>query len=152
LRWLTCFLVFTMYTLVYSPSYAQEEGVYIIIDKSSNKLTVVLNETPVYEFPVATGKSETATPIGEFEIIRKVKNPWYIPKNIPGGDPSNPIGTRWLGIDVPGTNGYKYGIHGTNDPNSIGSYASQGCIRMRNQDVEWLFRHIPLRTKVHITP
>ncbi|WP_240689434.1 L,D-transpeptidase [Ammoniphilus sp. YIM 78166] len=152
MRWFACFLALTLSILVYSPSYAQEEGVYIVIDKSLNKLTVILNEVPVYDFPVATGKSEAATPIGEFEIIRKVKNPWYIPKNIPGGDPSNPIGTRWLGIDVPGTNGYKYGIHGTNDPSSIGRYASQGCIRMRNRDVEWLFRHIPLRTKVRIIP
>ncbi len=152
MRRLAYFLVLTMFILMYSPSYAQEEGVYIVIDKSLNKLIVMLNETPVYYFPVATGKADTSTPIGEFEIIRKVKNPWYIPKNIPGGDPNNPIGTRWLGMSVPGTDGYKYGIHGTNDPNSIGRYASQGCIRMINEDVEWLFRHIPLGTKVRIIP
>lgn len=150
MRWFVPCLVFLLVFFPISASFG-EEGVYLFISKSRNELLVVLNDTPVFRFPVATGKSVGKTPEGTFEIIRKVKNPWYIPKNIPGADPKNPIGTRWIGLNVPGTDGYKYGIHGTNDPNSIGKHVSQGCIRMTNPNVEWLFRHIPLGTKVIIT-
>jgi len=126
------------------------EGVYIIIDKSYNVLKVYLNESVIKTFPIATGKNKTLTPEGKFEIVTKVKNPWYLPKKIAGGDKKNPLGTRWLGLSVPETNGYKYGIHGTNNPYSIGHHVSQGCIRMQNKDVEWLFRHIPIKTPVLI--
>lgn len=127
-----------------------EEGVYLIINKTSNRLTVVLNGQAIWFFPVATGRTKHLTPTGRFHIITKVVNPWYVRKRIPGGDRRNPLGSRWMGINVPGTSGYTYGIHGTNRPYSIGSSASSGCIRMHNRDVEWLFRHIPLGTVVII--
>jgi lipoprotein-anchoring transpeptidase ErfK/SrfK len=126
-----------------------EEEVCLVISKSRHILQVYLNETPVYSFQVATGKGEL-TPEGEFNIANKLINPWYLRKNIPGGDKRNPFGTRWLGINIPNTGGYRYGIHGTNNPYSIGSSVSSGCIRMRNKDVEWLYRHIPVGTKVII--
>lgn len=126
-----------------------EDSVYLVIDKSDRTLTVYLNEEPVYRFPVAIGRGDL-TPEGEFLIVNKIENPWYSPKNIPGGDKRNPFGTRWLGLNVPNTGGYKYGIHGTNNPASIGHSVSLGCIRMRNQDVEWLYRHIPIGTNVLI--
>ncbi|RAP76826.1 L,D-transpeptidase [Paenibacillus montanisoli] len=126
-----------------------EDNVSLVIDKSDHRLQVFLNETPVYYFAIATGKG-SLTPEGEFKIANKVKNPWYLRKNIPGGDKKNPLGTRWMGLSVPNTGGYKYGIHGTNNPYSIGHSVSSGCIRMRNKDVEWLFRHIPIGTKVSI--
>lgn len=128
-----------------------EEGVYLHVDKRNNELTVILNDTPVYRFPVATGKTNDLTPEGIFRIVTKVKDPWYLPENIPGGSAKNPLGTRWIGLGVKGTNGYKYGIHGTNRPASIGHNVSSGCIRMYNKDVEWLYRHIPLGTRVFIT-
>ena len=143
-------LLFILSLMASHLAYADEEGVYLLINKSKNQLSVILNHTPVYHFSISTGKSANLTPEGTYSVIRKVKNPWYIPKNIPGGDPNNPIGTRWIGLNVPGTDGYKYGIHGTNNPKSIGSHASEGCIRMNNHEVEWLFRHIPLGTKVVI--
>lgn len=126
------------------------EGVYLEINKATNTLQVYLNGHVNYTFEVATGMDEEYTPLGTFKIITKVKEPWYLPKDIAGGDPNNPLGTRWIGINVPDTNGYKYGIHGTNDPTSIGQHVSQGCIRMHNEDVEWLFRHIPKGTLVII--
>ncbi|MBO8172406.1 MAG: L,D-transpeptidase [Bacillaceae bacterium] len=127
-----------------------KEGVYLYVDRDRNRLYVILNDTIVYHFAVATGKNSRLTPQGYFHIVTKVKNPWYLPTNIRGGDPSNPLGTRWMGLDVEGTNGYKYGIHGTRDPDSIGKHVSQGCVRMKNEDVEWLYRHIPLGTEVII--
>ena len=126
------------------------EGVHIEIDKTTNRLYLYLNNVLMKSFPVATGKNASLTPEGQFQIIAKVVNPWYLPKKIPGGDKRNPLGTRWLGLNVPNTGGYKYGIHGTNNPYSIGRHVSLGCIRMQNKDVEWLYRHIPLKTPVII--
>jgi len=145
----TTFLLIFMFNFL---SYAEEDQVHLVISKSNHTLTILLNNHPVHKFPIATGATPEKTPEGTFTIIRKVKNPWYLPKNIPGGDPKNPLGSYWLGLNVPNTNGYKYGIHGTNDPDSIGQSISQGCIRMKNKDVEWIFRHIPLKTKVIIIP
>lgn len=128
----------------------REEGVYIEINKRSNSLIVYVNGRAHYYFPVATGRRSDLTPVGEFHIVTKIVKPFYVRKQIAGGHPTNPLGTRWLGLNVPGTGGYTYGIHGTNRPWSIGSHASSGCVRMHNKDVEWLFRHIPLGTKVII--
>lgn len=77
-------------------------------------------------------------------------NPWYLKKNIPGGAPENPLGVRWIGLEVPGTDGSIYGIHGTNEPNSIGKHASSGCVRMQNEDVTWLYEHVHVGTVVEI--
>ncbi|UJF35830.1 L,D-transpeptidase [Paenibacillus hexagrammi] len=126
-----------------------EEETSILIDKSSHILVVYVNETPVYTFMVATGKGNL-TPVGEFRIANKIKHPWYNRKSIPGGDKRNPLGTRWLGISIPNTGGYRYGIHGTNRPYSIGQSVSSGCIRMLNRDVEFIFKHIPVGTRVVI--
>lgn len=128
----------------------QEEGVYIEINKRSNSLIVYVNGRAYYYFPVATGRRKELTPIGEFQIVTKIVKPFYVRKQIAGGHPTNPLGSRWLGLSVPGTGGYTYGIHGTNRPYSIGSHASSGCVRMHNRDIEWLYRHIPLGTKVII--
>ncbi len=57
-------------------------------------------------------------------------------KPVPPG-PDNPLGTRWMGLSAPGV-----GIHGTDEPTSIGYSASHGCIRMQVPDAEWLFDHV----------
>lgn len=119
----------------------------IIVDKSANTLTLKQGERLVKVYQVGTGKNNS-TPIGGFKIINKMANPeWFKPGGgvIAFGDPGNLLGTRWMGIDSPG-----YGIHGTWEPETIGKQASMGCIRMLNQDVEELFRIVPLGTKVII--
>ncbi len=123
----------------------------IIVNKANNKLAFVKDGKIVEILPVATGKSNELTPEGFFTFIVKAKNPYYRKKNIPGGDPRNPLGTRWIGFDARGTDGRTYGIHGTNQPWSIGKYISNGCIRMNNRDVERLYDKIPLQTKVLVT-
>ena len=64
---------------------------------------------------------------------------------IPPGK-ANPLGTRWIGLSRKG-----YGIHGTNNPRSIGRRASHGCIRMRNRDVEELFEMVAVGDRVEIS-
>jgi lipoprotein-anchoring transpeptidase ErfK/SrfK len=123
---------------------------YIKIDKSANKLTYYAYRVPLRTFPVATGRTADLTPNGTYSVVMLVKDPWYLKKNIPGGDPANPLGVRWIGLNVPGTDGSKYGIHGTNEPHSIGKHVSSGCVRMRNEDVTWLYAHIHKGTVVEI--
>ena len=59
--------------------------------------------------------------------------------------PGNPLGTRWMGLNAPGV-----GIHGTDEPTSIGYSESHGCIRMQVPDAEWLFEHVRVGTPVVI--
>lgn len=109
--------------------------VEIIVNVAAKRLTVYRNGSIFREYIVAVGKPETPTPIGNFTVINKEL------------DPGGPYGTRWLGLSKLG-----YGIHGTNNPPSIGTAASNGCIRMYNEDVEALFDITPVGTSVRILP
>jgi hypothetical protein len=128
-----------------------KDDVLIIINKSNNKLAYYVNGEVVKIFPVATGRKSSYTPEGSFKIVNKIKNRPYYKEKIPGGDPRNPLGDRWLGLDAKGTYGTTYAIHGNNNSKSIGKYVSAGCIRMYNDDVRWLFDELSLNTKVIIT-
>jgi len=99
------------------------------------------------EYTVAVGKTFYQTPIGKYSIKNKIIHPTWYPAGrepVPPG-PQNPLGTRWLGIH----NGY--GIHGNNNPESIGTFISKGCIRLYNKDVEELFDLVEIGTPVEIT-
>ncbi len=86
-------------------------------------------------YPIAVGKPATPTPTGTFKIINKQVNPGEV------------YGTRWMGLSKKG-----FGIHGTNDPGSIGKAASHGCIRMNNKDIEELFAYTNVYSTVNILP
>lgn len=118
----------------------------LLIDKSSNVLTLLLEEQTFKRYRVATG-AQNGTPVGQFKIINKLENPtWYkTGAIIPPGSPENNLGTRWIGFDHPG-----YGIHGTTEPESIGKQSSKGCIRMLNKQVEELYTLIPIGTLVTV--
>ncbi|TYP79460.1 L,D-transpeptidase family protein [Paenibacillus methanolicus] len=128
---------------------AQED--LIIVNKKTNKLAYFSGGELVKEFRVATGKTPSLTPEGSFKIVNKIKNRPYYKEHIPGGDPANPLGDRWLGLDVNGTKGTTYAIHGNNNKKSIGKYVSAGCIRMYNDDIHWLFGEIKTGTVAFIT-
>lgn len=117
------------------------------INKGTNELTLFDDSRPVKIFPVATGAKPWYTPEGVFTIVNKLVNPYYAAKHIPGGSPDNPLGPRWMGLSA---GSGEYGIHGNNDPSSIGRYVSLGCIRLKNEDVIWLFDRIPAGTRVEI--
>lgn len=121
---------------------------FIIVNKKTNEVALI-NENKVQTvIAAATEKTEDLTPEGFFTITVKAVEPYYRKKDIKGGDPSNPLGTRWIGFDAAETDGRIYGIHGTNDPASIGKYSSQGCIRMQNEAVESLYEMVPIGTKI----
>lgn len=123
---------------------------FIIVNKQTNELTFIDNGEIQDVVSVATGKTDSHTPEGLFTIIIKAENPYYRKKDIPGGQVNNPLGTRWIGFDAKETDGRIYGLHGTNDPASIGHYVSNGCIRLQNHQVEVLFEKIPIGTKILI--
>lgn len=123
---------------------------FLIVNKAVNQLAFINNNHIQEIFSVGTGKSKELTPEGLFTVKVKAINPYFRKKNIPGGDSRNPLGTRWIGFDAKNTDGRIYGIHGTNQPYSVGKYISNGCVRLRNADVERLYRQVPLGTKVLI--
>lgn len=101
----------------------------------------------IRQYPIAVGRMVTPSSFGEYRIINRVVNPTWYPEGrdpVPPG-PANPVGSRWLGISLDG-----YGIHGTNDPGSIGKAVSKGCIRMRNEDVEELTELVRIGTPVRL--
>jgi hypothetical protein len=115
----------------------QEKGakVSIVINPRTNQLTLYRNDLPFTTYPIALGKPETPTPVGDFKVINKYKN-W-----------GSGFGTRWIGLNVPwGT----YGIHGTNKPHTIGMDASHGCVRMINRQAEEIYNWVHVGTKVTI--
>ncbi len=107
----------------------------VVVSIPDRKLAVLENEVVLRRFDVAVGSPTSPSPVGIFTIVNRIDRPtYYTPgKVIPPGQ-RNPLGTRWLGLNVKG-----YGIHGTDAPKSIGHAQSHGCIRLRNRDIEQLF-------------
>ncbi|MGG1640654.1 L,D-transpeptidase [Paenibacillus sp. NRS-1782] len=107
----------------------------IVVSLSDRRLYLKDGDWTVLSYPVGIGKIATQTPYGQFTIINKQPNP--------GG----PFGAFWMGLSKP-----HYGIHGTNEPWSIGKLVSHGCIRMQNKDVLELQEKVSIGTPVTIQP
>jgi len=107
----------------------------IVVSLEDRKLALLEDGQVKKVYLVAVGKATTPSPVGTFTIERRVANPTYTHNGkviAPG--PNNPVGSRWMGLSLQG-----YGIHGTNEPRSIGKAASHGCIRMAKADLEELY-------------
>ncbi|WP_281658217.1 L,D-transpeptidase [Halobacillus sp. Cin3] len=133
------FLVFSSLQLLL-PASAEEP--VVLVNKAVHELVVYEDGQRTFQAPAAIGKTDKLTPEGLFVIKVKAVDPYYRKNNIPGGVPENPLGSRWIGFDAEGTDGRIYGIHGTNQPESVGTSASAGCIRLKNDDVETLYTMI----------
>lgn len=107
----------------------------IRISLSARTLFLAQNGRTIKTYPVGVGRPGTTTPVGSYAIAVKRPNP--------GG----PFGAMWLGLSIP-----HYGIHGTNNPGSIGGYVSHGCIRMHNHHVMELAAMVAVGTPVYIGP
>lgn len=129
-------IVILLLLLTTAPAKAQSPSAYSIhIDVEAKKLTLFKGEQMIRTYAIATGAWETPTPLGVFIINRRFSG------NMCG------FGTCFLGLNVPWGN---YGIHGTDKPESIGSSASHGCIRMTVRDAEELYALVPNGTQVVI--
>lgn len=138
----------------YPPPRGNEDR--IIISKGRNRLYFYRSGELAASYPVATGKRPEYTPEGTFTIANKIPDPGR-------SDPDSRLGVRWMGLAVPCEKdprrkadsrapcGNKYGIHGTDEPDSIGTHASGGCIRLRNEDIVVLYDLVSIGTTVEIT-
>lgn len=120
----------------------------VVIDKSQNLLFLKKSDEVFKTYVVSTG-ANNSTPVGSFKIINRVKNPVWFRKDIgavvPPDSPKNILGSCWLGFNTPG-----YGIHGTTEPEHLGKQITEGCVRMRNEEIEELFTILPRGTQVTI--
>ncbi|MCX7747615.1 MAG: L,D-transpeptidase [Clostridia bacterium] len=107
----------------------------ITVNTSAKTLSLYRDGSLFKTYPVAIGAPSTPTPKGSFRVKNKAANP--------GG----PFGARWLGLNAPGGG---YGIHGTNNPSSIGKAVSHGCVRMYNKDIIEVYNLVPVGTPVKI--
>jgi hypothetical protein len=118
----------------------------IVVSLEDRKLALLEDGKVKRLYSIAVGKPSTPSPKGTFTIARRVINPTYHHDGrtvLPG--PGNPVGTRWMGLSVSG-----YGIHGTNEPNSIGKAASHGCIRMARADLEEFYTMVAVGDTVEL--
>lgn len=129
--------------------------VSIVVRKSTFKLYVFYQGIAFASYDVAIGADASATPSGVYKTADKTARPtWWPPEStglrgpIGPDDPKNPLGTHWIALDHDLHSGL--GIHGTNDPNMIGTRASLGCIRMRNHEVKEIFEIARSGMAVHV--
>jgi lipoprotein-anchoring transpeptidase ErfK/SrfK len=129
----------------------------VIIDTGNTALYFVLGGGRAIRYGVGVGR-EGFTWSGVQTISRKAEWPdWhppaqmiarqpYLPRFMAGG-PGNPLGARamYLGSS-------EYRIHGTNNPSTIGTFVSSGCIRLTNEDVADLFSRVDVGTRVVVLP
>jgi len=114
----------------------------IYVDTKEHLLEVFENDQLVSEFPITPGSTALPAPVGTWRIVGIVTLPWFRYDegmlehgvrtenffNLPPG-PNNLVGVLWMGLNKTGI-----GIHGTNNPETIGRAASHGCIRLANWD------------------
>lgn len=128
----------------------------IIVTLSKRQVALYNGEHLVKTYRCAIGTPDHPTPVGNWKIVLKRKNPTWVnpgsawatsmPKTIPPG-PTNPLGLRALNLNASGIR-----LHGTTSLSSIGTAASHGCMRMRNQDIVDLFDRVKVGTPVFIIP
>jgi L,D-transpeptidase ErfK/SrfK len=131
----------------------------IVINVPQRRL-FLLSGGPVVGFPIAVGRPDWPTPVGEFRVVRKEVAPaWDVPTSIqdemrragrvpitrmPPG-PKNPLGSHWIGLSAG-----SIGIHGTPEPSSLSKFATHGCIRMHPDDIGRVFASVAVGDRVLI--
>ncbi|MBA2564069.1 MAG: murein L,D-transpeptidase [Gemmatimonadetes bacterium] len=135
-------------------------GVTVRVSGAERVVRVYDGERLVARYPATVGSPLYPHPEGEWRIVSQVYAPDYRfdaqyletgvrseeALRLPPG-PNSIVGILWMGLDKEG-----YGLHGTNEPESIGKAASHGCVRLANWDVERLARHVGIGTPVTILP
>ncbi|HVU88169.1 MAG TPA: L,D-transpeptidase family protein [Pirellulales bacterium] len=115
------------------------------VNMRTRQLTMMLGGRFAGRFPIGIG-ADQAAPEGEFVVKNKTPNPTYYGPDrvIDANDPANPLGKYWIGLDD------HFGIHGTNDPGSIGQANSPGCIRLSPRDIEDVYDMMTSESRVRI--
>jgi L,D-transpeptidase catalytic domain len=124
----------------------QRSDYRLVVDLSRLRLDVFDLCKRIARYPIAVGTRDTPTPRGTFFLNSLLKPP----------DRNSVYGVLAFGLSAYSnvirdwTWGGVVGIHGTNDPSSIGHRVSHGCIRLQNADIRALARRVPLGTLVQI--
>lgn len=131
------------------PSVQAATAKEIIVDKAFH-ITLITTDVGTLAFPDATGTTgSSATPVGTYKVTDKQTNPqWHWEGKVYEPyirDQGNGLGIRWMGISLP-----SYGLHGTNEPFSIGKDASHGCVRHENVDIARIFPTVPIGVSVSV--
>ncbi|MGG6297540.1 L,D-transpeptidase [Leptolyngbya sp. AN02str] len=137
----------------YLPEAQQSAPTHVVLNLQQRRLFVHEGDGVIASYPVAVGKSQTPTPTGEFEIFEMIENPvWQSPwtGEVHSPGPNSALGLRWIGF-ASLSNGV-VGFHGTPTVSSIGQAASNGCVRLRNEDVVALFSQVRVGMRVVVTP
>ena len=154
LKWTQRYILAALVLAAVIPSSAQNSKLAnsdriqrtVLVSIPDREALVLEDGDVIASFPIAVGAPTSPSPTGEFQIVSRVANPtYYHPGTVIPSGKDNPVGTRWLGLSQKG-----YGIHGTNEPKSVGRAASHGCIRLRNRDVERLFTMLQVGDVVQI--
>jgi len=131
----------------------QPAPLHLVLKLGQRRVYVYQEDMMLASYPVAIGRSDTPTPIGQFHVFQMIENPvWQSPWT---GEVRSPgarsaLGLRWIGFaQMPGG---IIGFHGTPTLSSIGQAASHGCVRMRNEDVLQLFDQVHIGTPVVVEP
>lgn len=129
------------------------DPVSTLVDLEARALLYSFGGEVAAYWKVAIGAAESETPAGSYTVGELIEEPPWFRRGeaaIPYGDPKNELGTRWIGwLAADGTPTH-FGFHGTWEPEKIGQAVSDGCIRMRNSDVERLFRTLPRGTPIRV--
>jgi L,D-transpeptidase ErfK/SrfK len=132
----------------------------IVLNLAEKRMYYFHSPSEVETFAISIGREGWGTPVGNFSIATKIKDPTWtppasirkehaeagdpLPAVVPAG-PDNPLGQYAMRLSVP-----SYLIHGTNKPWGLGMQVSHGCIRMYPEDIEALFPKVPVGTPVNI--
>jgi lipoprotein-anchoring transpeptidase ErfK/SrfK len=126
--------------------------VQILIHRRSHTLQVLDEEGKVYrEYPIAIGRATWPTPQGTFQVLKKIENPVFQSFRtgaLTASGKANPLGQYYVQYHE-GKVG-EFGIHGTDEEDSIGKSVSHGCIRMHNKDIAELYQLVDRGTPVTI--
>ncbi len=119
---------------------------HAFVSLSDFRMDIYLQDTYVRSFPVGLARPGKLTPAGTWLVKDRVRDAaWTDPESgqtLKPGDPNYPLGPVWMpleGISGEAQGQPSYGIHGTNEPDSIGTASSSGCVRLRNADAETVF-------------
>jgi lipoprotein-anchoring transpeptidase ErfK/SrfK len=130
-----------------------QSPIRLVLRLRQRRVYVYQEDEVLNSYPVAIGRSDTPTPTGTFEVFQMIENPrwqnpWTGEVRSPGA--SSALGLRWIGF-ANRPNGI-IGFHGTPTLSSIGQAASNGCVRMRNEDVLALYDQVEIGTPVVVEP
>jgi lipoprotein-anchoring transpeptidase ErfK/SrfK len=129
------------------------ETVQTLVDLEARWVLYLIGNEVAAAWECAIGAPNSPTTPGIYEVGEKNREPTWFKRGqepVVYGDPRNPLGTVWMGWERVEGGGESLGYHGTWEPESVGTAASDGCIRFRNEDAEELFRILPRGTRITV--